>query len=435
MDMALIANLTSEDLAEAVPKALFDYCARAHKLGDLSSNAVRALIAADSIESQQKTLLHNSISSMEKMPLPEKEFTINFFRAKQRQSRARTMLQVAVDRVWKGEPIDEVLDSIKAQVDDLTSGRVEVEVHQYRNTVMPRDRERRERMELAPGLQFIDNLAYFQKYFPFGIQKKTTVAITAPTNLGKSIFMTNMIRMATLPANAHTVLYVFSENRAEEAIGRLDAVLLNKPYLSLYTSNLTVDEMQDLTSTKEHSEVFYCRLQLDKFSATDIREAIARVHHEHKIKIDYVFVDSPDHMTGSTAREDYYLDKTQAWIDLKVLAEDLDVGVIGTRPMDEKFRVAKRKNDVEKLTASSGANGQKITRLLDAEIAFHVDDLETATSNHRIATITKLRDGGQVDNERIRLLVTSSLRFIHEDDFARQFGSKEKSAEELFDEP
>lgn len=433
LEMVRTSGLSPDYLSDGTAKALLTYCLKASDLGSLTPTAVRTLIGNDTIDTQQKTLLNNTIGQMEKLPIPEGSFTMNFFRAKKREAEMRLLLQDTAERVWKGESIDKVVSQVKAKLDELATSTTEVEVHQYSKTVMTRDRDRLERIQNNPGLQFVDNLAYFQKYFPFGIQKQTMVAITAPTNLGKSIFLANMLRMAVLGANRHRVLYVFSENRAEEAMARVDAVLLGKPYLSLYVNHLTTEEMVALTSD-QMADIYYCRLQLDKFSAADIREAIAKINREHKVKIDYVFIDSPDHMTGSTERDDYYLDKTQAWIDLKVLAEDLDVGVIGTRPMDEKFRVGKRKGEIEKLTASSGANGQKITRLVDAELAFHVDDLETGTSNHRIMTVTKLRDGGSVDNERIRFMIVNSLRFIHEDDFSKMFGSKETSADELFEE-
>lgn len=433
LEMVQTSGLTPDNLTDGTAKSLLGYCLKAADLGSLSTAAIRALIGNDSIDTQQKTLLNNSLGQLEKMPIPEGAFTMNFFRAKKRESEMRALLQDTVDRVWKGEDIDKVVGSVKTRLEELTVGATDVEVYQYSKTVMTRDRDRLERIQNSPGLQFVDNLAYFQKYFPFGIQKQTMVAITAPTNLGKSIFLANMLRMAVLKANRQKVLYVFSENRAEEAMARVDAVLLGKPYLSLYTNHLSTEEMVALTS-EEMGDIYYCRLQLDKFSAIDIREAIAKIHREHKVKIDYVFIDSPDHMTGSTDREDYYLNKTQAWIDLKVMAEDLDVGVIGTRPMDESNRVAKKKGEVQKLTANSGANGQKITRLVDAELAFHVDDLETGTANHRIMTVTKLRDGGSVDNERIRFMIINSLRFIHEDDFSKMFGSKETSVNDLFEE-
>lgn len=433
LDMIETTDLRAENIFDPTARELFSHCIQAHKLGELSATAVRALISASTGDHQHKTSLHNTLNQLEKMQLPEDQFTMNFFRSKKRETEGRALLKQAVDEVWSAKDFDTAIKKLKDGIDHLAVDEKGVEVLQYRKTVIARDQARITKIENDPGLQFIDNLAYFQKYFPFGIQKQTLTAITAPTNLGKSIFLANMIRMAVMPGNRCVVLYVFSENRAEEATARLDSVLLNKEYLSLYRNHLTSDEMLSLTGD-ELSDIFYCRLQLDKFSAVDIREAIAKINRENKVKVDYVFVDSPDHMTGSTERDDYYLDKTQAWIDLKVLAEDLDVGIIGTRPMDEKFRVSKKKGEIEKLTASSGANGQKITRLLDAEIAFHVDDLETGTANHRIVTVTKLRDGGTVDNERVRLMITNTLRFIHEDDFSKLFGSKETPADDLFSE-
>ena len=144
------------------------------------------------------------------------------------------------------------------------------------------------------------------------------------------------------------------------------------------------------------------RLPYGRSNADCIKYHLDRLESKG-VKINAIFVDSPDHMEPIKRQDTWWLNKIAVYEDLKMLAEQYQVSIFTTRQQKGK----------EDVSSYSGAGGEGIPRLLDNIIAMDYDASKDMLTTQRKIVVTKARDG-VIDFRPVPFRITDSLKFVPE---------------------
>lgn len=424
------AKIEPSDIEDVPAKIVLKAILKASELGEVTPQTVETIIQDDKqLKTQDKQLYCQVVEDLSGAEVDNTEFTFSYFAERKAESDLRKAMSMAATSLHQREEIAQIkqrlLDSLsKMEISDL-------QINRYEDGLSARERERNDIKKGDGMMKFTDELRHLSDYFPFGLLRETMTCIQGSTNAGKSIFLANLIWHATKPQNKLNVLYVFSENRAVEALSRLDAVVLGKPYRELYNGYLSRDERSIIVDREKNGcgKIIYCKPEFENFSVSTIEEALELAAQDN-ILIDMIAIDSPDHMIPTRRTNQYFQDKPQVWKDLKALMHKHKIAIVGTWPLREEYSgYGKGDKEPPALTANSGAGGQDVARPMDNIIAFSYDEKADDLMAHRNFVVTKCRDGKR-DFSKMRYRILDNLRFIHADDFNEQF--KPKDLDEAF---
>jgi len=420
-DRAKRAKITPQDLTDEVSRRIYSAIISAHEMGGISPESVKTVLSENKeMRQADRSTYLKAIDDLYESEVDATEFTFGYLTKQKEESAFNKALVEAAEARHRGESIEKIKASLFEKIKSSESH--DIIVKEYEETVSSRERDRHNRAKGQGLLRFSDRFRHLRQYFPFGIDKQTMTVIQGSTNAGKSVFLANIVWMATEPESKLNVLYIFSENREVEAMSRLDAVVLGKPYRELYESYLNEQERSQLLNRKRegYGQIVYFQPEFENFDVRQV-EAALEAAKEKGINIDMIAIDSPDHMKPMKTTGTYHVDKPQVWKDLKALMQRWNILTIGTWPLREEYS-GQGKGDKEPppLTANSGAGGQDVARPMDNIIAFSYDERADDLMSHRLFVVTKCRDG-QRDFQKIRYRIGEDLRFTHTDDFNAQF--------------
>lgn len=415
------AKIEPNDIEDGPSRHILKAILQASELGEVTPATVDMLISDDdSLKAQDKTLYRKVVADISEAPVDNTEFSFQYFAKCKAEAEFRRAMERAANGLHQREDIALVKNKLLEALSKTDTSTLEV--GRYEQSLSVRERERNEIKKGDGMMKFTEELRHLSVYFPFGLLRETMTCIQGSTNAGKSIFLANLIWHATKPDNKLNVLYVFSENRAVEALSRLDAVVLGKPYKDLYESFLTREERSLIVDRDKngYGKIFYCKPEFENFSISTIEEAIELAAEQGSV-IDIIAIDSPDHMIPTRRTNQYFQDKPQVWKDLKALMHRLKIAIVGTWPLREEYSgYGKGDKEPPALTANSGAGGQDVARPMDNIIGFSYDERADDLMAHRNFVVTKCRDGKK-DFAKLRYRILDNLRFIHADDFNEQF--------------
>lgn len=420
-------KLDSQDLEDAPSKLIFDAIIEASNLGEVTQDSVCEIIKSSNLSNSEANLHINIIEELTQADVQEVEFTFSYLAKHKEDSLLRRYLKRAATELKTGAEASNVT---KQLLDQLSKIKIEdVSLKEYEESFLERERQRHDKRAGIGMVKLSERFRHLRKYFPYGFASGTINIFMGATNAGKSVFLANLVEMASDSENKLNVLYVFSENQEIEALSRLDAVVLNKPYKELYEQYMSKDEAKKIRQRHKdgYGKIFYCKPEFENFTVTTIENALDAAI-DRGYKVDAVFIDSPDHMRPLRATGTYFIDKAQVWKDLKATAEKYEISVFGTWPLREEYSGQSRNGkEPLQLAANSGIGGQDVARVADNIVSFAYEEADELM-RHRIFVVTKCRDGVR-DFMKMRYMVQDTLHFEHEEDYAKKLP---KGLDEIF---
>lgn len=421
-------RLESSDLEDKPSQIIFDTIMEVSNMGEVTLDSVKSAIQTSDLNNSDKVLYSEIVSELVEACVEEVEYTFSFLaKHKEEQLLKRYLKQAATSLKTGGD-----VDHIKKQLSDSLS-RLKLEdvnLKEYEDNFLTRETQRHTKKHGLGMVRLSDRFRHLRKYFAYGFSPGTINIIMGSTNAGKSVLLANFVEMAADSNNKLNVLYVFSENQEIEAMSRLDAVVLDKPYKKLYEEYLSRDEILQVKGRSKAGcgKIFYCKPEFENFSSVTIENALDAAI-DKGYKIDAVFIDSPDHMRPLKSAGTYHIDKPQVWKDLKSTAEKYMITVFGTWPLREEYSGQSQKGkEPLRLQANSGAGGQDVARVADNIIAFSYDEAVDDLMKHRLFEVVKCRDGVK-DFCRLRYMIQDTLKFISAEDYE---ASLPKGISEIF---
>lgn len=408
-------KIDKEDLEDQPSKVIFEAIMEASSLGEVTQDSVSKMLTSGGLTNSEANLHVEIVEQLCAADVQEVEFTFSFLAKHKEDALLRRYLKAAATDLKTGAEATKVKQQL---LDRLSKIKIEdVALKEYEQSFLNRERQRHEKRAGVGMLKLSEQFRHLRRYFPYGFAPGTINIIMGATNAGKSVLLANFVEMASNKESALNVLYVFSENQEIEALSRLDAVVLDKPYKKLYEEYMSKEEVKRVMKRTEDGagKIFYCKPEFENFTVNTIEQALDAAL-DRGVKIDAIFIDSPDHMRPLNPSGTYFIDKPQVWKDLKATAEKYEVQVFGTWPLREEFSGQSRNGkEPPELSANSGAGGQDVARVADNIIAFAYEAADELMK-HRIFVVTKARDGVK-DFVKLRYMVQDTLRFIHEEDY------------------
>lgn len=221
-----------------------------------------------------------------------------------------------------------------------------------------------------------------------GIQATELGLVVGTTGRGKSIFGVHLAFWAAL--QGFTTVHVGMEMGAEQNATRFDSKFANFSYKRLKTFDLSSADVDDL---KLRADRFRKRL-LDKLYISSISigggdiRTIERIHSDrvaegHRPQL--FVVDSGDHLKAKTKMDNFRLEQSQAYWDMKGFAEEQELAVWSTThaPKEVVNRVA---------TAENVGESYDKSRIADIVVTLN-QTAEQRRVDEMDAFLAKYRDG------------------------------------------
>jgi KaiC/GvpD/RAD55 family RecA-like ATPase len=339
------------------------------------------------------------------------DFSYEILKSKSNEKEMNLLLNKAAKMVLAKEPVKEVFEEMSLLSGKIATSRVAYEAFSYYDGWQNRKAERVEVIaEEVKSLKFNENLRPFKNYFTRGISKEEITAIGGPTYAGKSIMLSNFINMATNPINGLNVIYVFAENRAIQALSRLDSIFLDRDYDNLFVSSNDFNGDKFFLNARQEGwgDLMAFKVTPGAFSVNDIRSMIEECK-SRGFHPDVLAVDSPDHQISVKNLKDSWQIKGQVYWELKALAESEKLILLTSLPM----KASSVKNSTPR--SEDVAGSYDISRIVDNLILFNVNPDDAILGRVNLV-VTKNREG-RVDNKDIQFRVKNSLKVQPWEDF------------------
>jgi hypothetical protein len=423
---AIRARLKPAHLEEKVHRYLYGVATEVYKFGPVTKDVVLEYIRLDSnLEDKVRAIYLHSVSDYFSADIASANFTLANISKKIKEKEVARIVTDVVDRIGNNAPIEEVIEDLHYYSAALRNTKVEYEIYDYWEDW---DKRRSERLEIElesnRSLRMDLNMSPFKKYFPRGWQSKDITAIGGVTGVGKSVLLSNLIRLAIHPCNGLNAVYIFAENKKVQAASRLDAVLLDRGYDNLFlnvASDPRGEEFFKGPGKDGYGNLKIVKVVPGEFDAMTIK-AILDECREEGMAPDIVFIDSPDHAEPVAKVSAYWEKKGKVYWELKALADNEDVIMVTTLPMKPSSAKA------DSVSAEDGAGSYDISRICDNLIFFAVQK-EDRFLGRASLKVTKSRDKG-IDDAIISFKFTNSLRLIPWDEVAE--GVKKKDGELVY---
>jgi len=333
----------------------------------------------------------------------------------------RALVNRAARQILNKESPEEVYEEMISLRDRVKSSEVNFESYKYYDGWGSRREERLETVEdESRSLKCVGNLSPFGKYFTRGIFKEEITAIGGPTYAGKSILLSNFINIAMHPENGLNVLYVFAENRAIQALSRIDAIVLDRDYDALFlTSNDPRGDKFFSTAREEGwGDMRAYKVVPGSFTADDIQLMIDECKDEGFFP-DVLAIDSPDHQRSIKPLKDSWQVKGQVYWDIKALVTRENLIALTSLPMKPSSVKS------SSVSAEDVAGSYDISRIVDNLILFNVNQ-DDAMLGRITLQIPKNREG-KTDKKNIEFRVKNSLKVVPWEEFEKMGGDVEYS--------
>ena len=414
---AVRSNLKHYHFSNEVIRYLFRALSELSKYKSFNRQVVEEFIKADEeLVDKSKALYLRYLDDYYKEDITGYEFSLDVLRKKAKEYEVKLIVNVTGKKALAGgESYDEIAKYLFEKSSALMSQDRLYEENEYWEEW---DERKAERFEMATqqGLFKMDlNLSPFEKYFPMGLPPRTITTVGGPTFSGKSVLLSNFIRLAVHPVNGLNTLYIYTENRNVEASTRLDAIILDRAYTDFY-----LDEMADPAGDeffKGGKGEGWGRLRTVKlppngFTAVDIRYLLDDYINEG-FTPDVVMFDSPEHqkpVDGSIGHEG----KSQVYLDLKGIVDDYDLILFTTI----QLTAGTKKKDV--LDNEDVSGSKAISRHVDNNIFFNIQKDDNRLGRASLQ-VTKNRTSGLVDDRILHFKFKDSLRLIPWEEYTGNF--------------
>jgi hypothetical protein len=402
------ARLQPHHLEEKIHRYLYKVATEVNKFDVLNKDVISEYVRLDvSLDDKVKTMYMHAVEDYYSMDVKAADFTLSNISRKVKEKEITRLLSESADKILADGDIDKIIEDLHFFSSSLKNASTDYEIFDYWKDWTKRQAERLEvEQEANRSLRMELNMTPFKKYFPRGWQSKEITAIGGITGVGKSVLLSNLIRLAIHPANKLNAIYIFAENKKIQAASRLDAIMLDRSYDSLFlevTKDPRGNEFFLGTANEEYGSLKIVKVVPGEFDALTVKSIIEECR-EAGVNPDIVFIDSPDHAEPVAKVAAHWEKKAKVYWELKALADNEDVIMVTTLPM--KPSSAKGEN----VSAEDGAGSYDIARICDNLIFFNVLKEDRLLSRASLK-VTKSRDKG-IDDAIIHFKFTNSLRLV-----------------------
>lgn len=403
------AKIQSKHFKDATNRDIFQIVVRAIDHHAFTSDAIVEFFKNDNYDTVKKPIYLKTLEKLINEDSGSFEMSLAILERERLRIDFLNSLSQSVEQIENGKDLETVIKNHNALITSLSSGSTRLVTEDHFATLRQRDIERMDDEQDAFRLKFIDNFQGFEKYFKRGLTPGTITTLEGPTGFGKSVLIANLTYIATLPQNGLNCYYVYSENMRIPALARLDSIMLDVDYDLMYSSpvsdkNINFMEKAGLAG---YGKLITSRAPYEEFDVDDLRVMLDDLE-DQGIAIHCLMLDSASHMRPKRGAENFWLTAYNIFKDLKVLAEERNISIITTR---QQKASEVNKKDVD---AFGGADGAKISQIVDNIIAGLYNPKEDDIAGIRKLVATKSRDGGQLDKELLRFKMSNSLRYIPE---------------------
>lgn len=381
----------------------------AGEVGDYTVDILTTFIDTKIEDPQERVTMIRTLKALAVEDLKGYDLSVEALQDSKSFNDAYRALQKRLTKFTQASDWRKTLNSLSRELTLAASNKLDAVPTDFYGNVRARNAQRKNAyVNFHKGLKCIDEFACLATYFDPFFAPETITTIEGKTNSGKSVLLTNIMKMALKPQNGLNCLYLYSENRAIEAEGRLDAILLDVPYKeSVKKRELTDAEIEQIENMPNNGWgfMFSKRLPYGHSTVEDIKRYLAE-YEEKNINIDVVFLDSPDHMKASGKSDTWWLGKLAVYEEIKACAEQFKVSFFCTRQ-------TKGSTSSKEIDAYSGKGGEGIPAIVDNQIIIDYDPKENMLSGIRKLVIVKCRDG-VLDYKRHVYRIKESLVWVPE---------------------
>lgn len=415
-------GFSKDDFGHELLKSVWDCVAAAGDVGSYDVKTLKNYVLAGEGSVSDKTKIVTYIDVLASESLVGFDVSVDVLATAKAKNTIKDSIIKFIDAEEKGLDWSSSLDKMVRAINLTKTSKIAALPDSYFSRISIRN-EQREAAYIGnadTSFKCVEELAPLQVYFKPFIAPETITTIEGKTNSGKSVLLINFLRCAIHPKNKLNCLYLYSENRAIEAEGRLDSLLLGVPYSEIKERKLTPKEVQHIYDMPKNGwgELFTQRLPYGHSNIDTIKRYLDELE-EKGIKIHAIFLDSPDHMVSTKKTETWWLGKKAVYEEIKECAEAYSVSFFVTRQ-------TKGETSSKELDAYSGSGGQSIPQLIDNQIIIDYDAKQEMLSGQRKLVLTKCRDG-VLDFRRILFRIRDNLLFVPETSPGLQIMSEENA--------
>jgi len=295
------------------------------------------------------------------------------------------VIEKGLGHLEKGD-VEQTISTLVA-ANKIKSYQNEYIICDWLKTFEERQEERKER-KINPELANFVKLPWHSiNKVVGGIQAGETAAFASLTSVGKSIVLMLCGKRAIL--DKKNVIHFTGENSLWQTNQRYDSAVFGVAYDKLKFYRFKKKELKQLREiAKQANEIIGSRLRTVKFiprraSIVTFERVIEELWVTEKFKPDLIIIDSADHMIPAMKQEQYRLDQSEVYWDVKTLAAAHEIPIITSTQVSKQWKG-------KKAAAEALAEAYDKARILDVVLTINqLDD----TSPDLIMLLAKNRDG------------------------------------------
>jgi replicative DNA helicase len=255
------------------------------------------------------------------------------------------------------------------------------------NTLDDRQKERKQRKLHPERSRFIKLPWHGLNKVIGGLQPGEVAGFASLTNIGKSIILMLCGKQAVL--DQKNVIHFTGENSLWQTNQRYDAAMFGIAYDKFKFYRFKKAELKQLRQmAKDTRKLFGSRLRTVKFiprraSIITLERVIEELYVNEGFKADLIVIDSADHLVPAMKQEQFRLDQSEIYWDVKTLGAAHDIPIITSTQVAKTWRG-------KKAAAESLAEAYDKARILDIVITINQLDED---SQDLIMLLAKNRDG------------------------------------------
>lgn len=221
-----------------------------------------------------------------------------------------------------------------------------------------------------------------------GMLSGDLVVIVGVTSIGKTYFVSSQIGYMAV-AQGWSGIHITLEDSAWSIANRYDARMFKIPKRRIAVHEFSAEELKFMDTVRKRHHEMEGKLQIVGMPAGACRvETVKRLINERKMAgyfVDFVIIDSPDHMPPIRKRDQYRLEVKDLFQALKDLAEEYRIPVIVTTHMPQKFE--------GKIATQRGVTAESYDKMRIATKGITLNQKDDMLKDEIMIVLVKNRDG------------------------------------------
>ena len=221
-----------------------------------------------------------------------------------------------------------------------------------------------------------------------GMLSGDLVVIVGVTSIGKTYFVSSQIGYMAV-AQGWSGIHITLEDSAWSIANRYDARMFKIPKRRIAVHEFSAEELKFMDIVRKRHHKMEGKLQIVGMPAGACRvETVKRLINERRMAgyfVDFIIIDSPDHMPPIRKREQYRLEAKELFQALKDLAEEYHIPVVVTTHMPQKFE--------NKIATQRGVTAESYDKMRIASKGITLNQTEDMLKDEIMIVLVKNRDG------------------------------------------